>query len=149
MGYEVKMYIVEPSIITTSYFFSTFEDKVVEVFCDEDANHYHFGLDGNTKTQIDPYSDIILKNYCQVIGMVNLCKINMGGFDKKKAEYFFYDTDGDTPIVLDRWDEELTQAPLEIVIEWLENEIAKGSKYRRFKTALALAKGCVGLYDND
>lgn len=148
MGYEVKMYIVEPSVSTTESKFLSIDGKGLHVWPVDESTSIHYGFDGNTKTVVDPCAKIYSKKFAQVIAMVDLCKVSIPRGIKIPTDYYIYSDDGDTTLILDRYDEELTQVPLQVMIEWLENKIATGSEYRRFKTALALAKGCVGLYDN-
>lgn len=148
MGYEVKMYIVEPSHSINEHKFVSLEGKGLNVWVEDEDTLIHYGFDGNTKTMVEPDAKIYSKKFAQIIAMVDLCKVCIPKDMKTPTDHYIYSDDGNTALILDRYDEELTQASLETVIDWLENEIAKGSEYRRFKTALALAKGCVGLYDN-
>lgn len=150
MGYEIKMYIVEPSSSTnTSKFvedgggwFHCWQDDTTT-----DSRPYHYNKDGNTKTYVDQSSKIVTRMYCSVIAMVDLCKVGVTSFPKKDTDYYFYETDGDTPVIQDKYGDFIREVTLDSVIEWLEKQV-EVSEYRRLKTALALAKGCVGLYTN-
>jgi len=148
MGDVVKMYIVEPSVSTTESKFISIEGKGLHVWPVDECTSIHYGFDGNTRTVVDPCAKIYSKKSSQVIAMVDLCKVHIPKDMKTPTDYYIYSDDGNTTLILDRYDDELTQVPLDVMIDWLEEELAKGSEYRRFKTALALAKGCVGLYDN-
>lgn len=150
MGYEIKMYIIEPgNSINTSKFvedggdwFHCWQDDT-----ESDAHPYHYSKDGNTKTYVATSNKTVMRRFCDVIAMVDLCKVGVTSFPKKDAGYYFYGTDGNTPVIKDKYGDFLQESSLDSVIEWLEKQVQK-SEYRRFKTALALAKGCVGLYDN-
>lgn len=150
MGYEIKMYIVEPaSSINTSKFvedggdwFHCWQDNTAI-----DIRPYHYSYGGKTKTYVDYSNKTVIRRYCSVIAMVDLCKVGVTSFPNKDTDYYFYGTDGNTPIIKDKYGDFLQEASLDSVIEWLEKAVQK-SEYRRLKTALALAKGCVDLYDN-
>ena len=137
MGYEIKMFIVEPPA-----------SPMASEFVEDNGNWFQYSRDSRTKTNVGFSNDKITLNYCWVIAMVELSKVGVTPFPKKNTEYYFYDYDGNTPVVKDAYHDFLQEASLESVIGWLELQIASGLEYRKYKTALALAKSCVGLYDN-
>lgn len=82
------------------------------------------------------------KRYGEVIASFDFCKYS--GFEKvfkNVTDCFIYADDGNTKITEDRCGDELTEAPLNDVISFLENELKKGENYRRIKPLLGLLKG--------
>jgi hypothetical protein len=147
MGYEVKMYIVQSSCSQNGNFIK-FKNTAVEVWGIREEHPYHYNLDHNTKTFVEPDDEIVSKYYSKVIGMVDLCKLSVPSSIKETSKFYFYDLDGNTPVVFDKYGDELKQASLTDVIAWLEEQIELGDTYSRYKTALALAKSCVEDYNN-
>ena len=147
MGYEIKMYIVEPTSSDATCEFIGDSGDWFHCWRDEYSSPYHYSNGGSAKKYISPLNKIVIRKPCVVIAMVDLCKAGVTSFPKRDTDYYFYETDGNTPVIEDRYGDFLQEAPLEVVIDWLEQKIESGSISRRYKTALALAKGCVGLYD--
>lgn len=58
----------------------------------------------------------------------------------KKTDCFIYQDDGNTPILEDKYGDELKEAAVDDVVDWLKTTISGGEDYRRFKMALALLK---------
>ena len=81
------------------------------------------------------------KQFARVIAMFNFCKYpGMRNVFKNKTNCFIYADDEDTQILEDRYGDELTEAPLSDVIDFLENEIMMGADYRRIAPLLGLLK---------
>jgi hypothetical protein len=148
MGYEVKMYIVEPTNLGLDSNFISKDGKGLEVYSTEQGSLFHYGLDGNTKTFVEVDNNIFCKKFASVIAMIDLCKVTIPRSIKTPTDYYIYSDDGNTTLILDSYGDELTQVPLASMIHWLKRQLDEGSDYRRFKTALALSEGCVGLYNN-
>ena len=81
--------------------------------------------------------------YFQVVGMVDVCK---PGYDSKlfalnknapkTPEVFFYDSDGNTEVITDRYDDALRVRPVADVLKALRAD-NKREPYRRFSIAIA------------
>lgn len=81
------------------------------------------------------------KHYAEKIAELKMsCCGNFSSIFGKKTDCFIYQDDGNTPIFEDKYGEELKEAALDDVINWLETTILGGEDYRRFKMALALLK---------
>lgn len=80
------------------------------------------------------------KRWAEIIAMFNACDFPGLHFEKKTDCYIIAD-DGNTIISKDEYGDELTEAPLSDVINFLENEIKEGETYRRIKPLLSLLKG--------
>ena len=72
------------------------------------------------------------KRYASVIGMVNLNKI--GGvppcFDKETDCYFFGEYGPNQEVLLDRYDEPLTECSPEALLEWLKEQEKQDEFFR-------------------
>ena len=81
--------------------------------------------------------------HASFIARVDMAKVGSeNGFYKLfdgELRYTIYSEDGNTELTKDLYGERPTVAPLERVIEWLENEM-KTSTYRRFKPLYELLK---------
>ena len=96
--------------------------------------------------------------YGQIIAMFDLCNMGHGNgwreLFKTEVKYDVFIDDGNKETRTDFYGDTLTEAPIESVIEWIENLIASGETYRRLKPCLGMLKGfnldewkeCDGLY---
>lgn len=92
------------------------------------------------KSRLSPDDDG--KRFANVVSMFDACNFpGLPGVFKLKTDCFIYADDGNTHISKDSYGDELTEAPLSDVIEFLENEIANGNTYRRINPLLQLLKG--------
>lgn len=156
MGYEVKMYIVESTPLNSlaSIFVELGSGKWVHLFGYDkpDSQWLHYGEDGNTTTilsVVEKWScKPVTKAWCRLIAMVDLCKAAIPSDNIKETDYYIYEEDGNTPIIQDKYGDMLKESSLEDVISYLQREIDKGNQYRRYKSALALALSCRGVYNN-
>jgi hypothetical protein len=81
------------------------------------------------------------KRYAQVITMFNMCKFDFGSIFSKETDCYFYADDGNTEIIKDRYDDTLTEANIEDVIQYLEEYKNNQEYYRRVDPLLGLLKG--------
>lgn len=83
-------------------------------------------------------------NYGQIIAMFDLCKMGYGNgwraLFETPVDYDVFIDSHDEETTVDAYDETLKDAPIQRVIDWLENFIASGEDYRRLKPCLALLK---------
>jgi len=79
MGYETKVYFVETSKSPMVDTFVKDGNRWYSVWSEEDSEgklYYHYGVDGNTKTYVDPESsEQCTRKWCSVVAMVELCKV--------------------------------------------------------------------------
>lgn len=149
MGYETKAYFVEPNKNTSPSTFVKDGDHWRRLWSEEHAGHkyyYHYGVDGNTKTYVQPESsETCVRKYCSVVAMVDMC--NSGSWPEASiTEHYFYADDGNTPVVQDRHGDFLSECSLEDFIVRVEKE--NTANYRRYDTALAVAKSMIGKYND-
>lgn len=79
--------------------------------------------------------------YCDVIAMFNMCKCQgLADVFKRKTDCYFYADDGNTKVLKDRYDKDLTEATVEDVIYKLEEIIANGENYRRIFPLLSVLR---------
>lgn len=81
--------------------------------------------------------------YCMVVAMFDLCKfypLSMLLHEYPATECYFYADDGNTKVLEDMYGEPLKEIPIEDVIEILEDDLARGSDYRRIYPLLAMLK---------
>ena len=86
------------------------------------------------------------KNYYgQIIAMFDLCNMGYGNgwkeLFKTEVKYDVFIENGNEETKKDCYGETLKEAPIEAVIEWLENYIARGETYRRLNPCLNMLKG--------
>lgn len=155
MGYETKVYFVLGSTNTSKEQVIKDGDVWYHVYSEpnpanEGKRYFHFGKDGDTKTYVNnskkvSTEDIIERSYCNLVAMVDLCKSGLRLNHLPKSDYYFYDSDGNNPVVEDRYGEFLRESSLTEFIDILESA---DSNYRRFSTALAVAKSMLGDYND-
>lgn len=83
------------------------------------------------------------KCYAQVIAMFDMCKFyELSDVLRHKpvTDCYIYADDHNTRVLEDRYDEPLTEATVESVIELLENIVAKGEEYWRIFPLLSALK---------
>ena len=87
------------------------------------------------------------KIYAQFVAEFDMCKC-YGLLDKirryPKTSCYFFDIDGDTKILFDKYDDELTEIPIEDMMNFVWEEI-KGEygNYRRLKPFYHLLKAII------
>ena len=72
MGYEIKMFIVEPSHSMMTSEFVEDGNNWFNCLVDDttiDPRPYHYGKDGNTKTYVDYSNAKINRRYCSVLAL--------------------------------------------------------------------------------
>lgn len=144
MGYETKMFVVQKS---SSDYRDTFTKLPSGewVHCYEgrqDDYEYNYYYDKADAEMILPKNIIKMHmGWSSVIAMVDLCKIDGTSFLRSLpvTDSYFYDIDGNTPIIVDKYGEMLKEATIEQAIEYMEKENSE-EEYRRFTTAIALLK---------
>ena len=90
MGYEVKMYIVEPSSSNMIGKFLVENCNAFEVFrtYSDIEDWVHYGVDHNTETVVPKDSVLITRSWSKLIGMVDLCKVDVPDSIKKETDYY-------------------------------------------------------------
>lgn len=143
MGYEIKLYVVEPSCKPYEGKFSKrkSDGEYTQVF----NGGISFEKDGDTHAEVE--DEFVIRSYSSKIAMVDLCKPGYSSNiyqcmkNAQETSNYFYSEDGNTPIIVDRYGELLAEVDLEAAIEALKKDLVE-DKYRRFKTALALLESC-------
>ena len=81
--------------------------------------------------------------YCEVLASFDMCKLGTELWSKlpkmKETDCYFYDLDGDTPILEDRYGKRLTEISVNDLIPILE-EAENKEHYRRFPYFIAMLK---------
>ena len=155
MGYETKLYIVEQRGTPQTGTFYKYDNEWYECFSSkrivegvEETFYFFFFDEDGVKIEVlkEDEPSLIKRKYSQLIAMIDLCKC---GFEltPPTSELYFYGDDGSTPVIEDRCGSLLTQMSVPDVIKMLESKM-EHSYSRRVKTALALLKGCEGLYND-
>lgn len=87
-------------------------------------------------------------SYCQVIAMVDLCKMGYHGqlakIDEQrpeKPEVYFYDVDGNTEVTVDCYDKPLGVYDPQIVLNAMKAD--NDEEYRRFDIGIALLESAI------
>ena len=83
------------------------------------------------------------KTYAQVVAMFEMGKcyfLSSRLRNEPKTDCYFYADDGDTKVLEDRYGDELTETTPRVVIDILEDAIAKGEDYRRVFPLLSALK---------
>jgi hypothetical protein len=140
MGYEVKLYIVQPS--GSKEKISILKNEVYNAyFSSSGCSWYGYMPDGDTRIDLPPPS--LELSYSSVIAMVALCK---PGYDSNiyklmssspvTDSYFLL---GNKMVYFDSYGEGMRESSVKDVISALKKDI-KEEPYRRFTTALGLLK---------
>lgn len=82
--------------------------------------------------------------WSEVIAMIELCKYpTISNFMRKQPETdsYIYAEDGNTHIVVDRYDDVMTECSVEELLEVVQQEIDNGVDYRRLTLLYGLLKG--------
>lgn len=82
--------------------------------------------------------------WSEVIAMVDVCKYSaISNFmrEQPKTDSYIYAEDGNTHIVVDRYDEVMTECSIEELLEVVQKEIDEGVDYRRLMPLYSLLKG--------
>lgn len=127
MGYEVTAYIVRKSTQQQKLFEyngefrHVWEDNVGLFFYGEQS--FNFFIEGAPKNYLSKTDDeIITRDWCKVLAMVELGKVRTSSvFPTKETSLYFYGTDGDTPIVRDKYGDFLKQTSLEEALRVLSD----------------------------
>lgn len=143
MGYETKMYVVERHGSNTGKICLANGD-VHSCYLDKNLKEtgrptYHYYPDHNTETPVPSTAPIKDGTFCQVIGMLDLCKADQWpvcSFEESDGCYIF-DSDGNSLVGMDPYGSYRSFVPIDEVIKRLQEEIKKDS-YRRFRVALAM-----------
>jgi hypothetical protein len=150
MGYELKLYVVDPSGFGHKDKFAKINDEFVFVFSNDEGKLYFYN-ESDEKKFIDPDTEILEKKYCQVVAMVDICN---PGYDshimqlgKSETDYFFYGSDGNAAIIDDRYGDMIQECDISEALESITKD-CMDSDYRRFRTAKALLESCVDDYKN-
>ncbi len=83
------------------------------------------------------------KTYASVIATYDLCKcpeIRDAFNDAEVTDSYIYRDDGNTRIIVDSYDDELTELSIDSVIAVIEGDISKGENYRRYFPLLAMLR---------
>jgi len=138
MGYEVKLFVVQPS--TSKEKVSVLNGKTYNAY-PRDNSWYGYMDDGDTEIVLPPPS--LELSYSSIIAMVDLCK---PGYDAKisklissspvSSSYIHYEN---SLCYFDRYGDEMREAEVKDVVSALKEDI-KEEPYRRFVTALGLLK---------
>lgn len=80
--------------------------------------------------------------YSQLIAMMDMSKMKTDFYDlfKEKTDCFFYELDGNTKIIEDRYGDPLRECRLESIENYVANLIEKGEDYRRLWPLLSLVR---------
>jgi hypothetical protein len=82
------------------------------------------------------------KRYARVITSYDMSKFDrFGGIFKTESDCYIYADDGNTEITTDMYDEPLTEASIDVVINYLEKFAIEQDYYRRVNPLLGLLKG--------
>lgn len=97
-----------------------------------------------SKIYVVDKSDMIYDGvkYSQVIASFDMCCYpDLKNIFKNQSDCGFCYDDGSAFITQDRYGETLKECSISALIDFLQNQIDKGEKYRRIKPLLALLKG--------
>lgn len=152
MGYETKVYFVEGRSSDTDFV----KDNGQWRNCfskpsgvGDGATNFYFNSDSETVVFNKPLkvkrNEVVTRKYASPIVQLDLCKV--GSLPTKESEYFIYADDGNTPVIVDRYEDFLGQMTLQEFINHIDREI-QTSDYRRYKTAKAVAESMLEGYDD-
>lgn len=128
MGYETKAYIVSASRSgSMKNKFTKYQDSWVnlwdETLPNGEVQYYHYTQNGNDKTIITGKFEAVERQYCSVLGMVDLCKLGAGNnVPKKETNFYFYNSDGNTVCIEDKYGDKLNQMTLDEAIDFFEDQ---------------------------
>jgi len=147
MGYETKVYFVEPSKLKFKHNFVKIEDEWFgaysedgeDVYCKEDSTiHFNKGFYLERGWYVTRY-------YARPIASFELSKV--GGIPADTAGLFMYGSDGNTPMIEDYYGDRLKQLNLHDFIKWIDTKL-ETNEYRALKSCKALAESLIEEYND-
>jgi hypothetical protein len=139
MGYELKMYVVSAHSFSDSKKekVALVNGKVYHCFGNDEEGIFCF-IDG--KEHYISNEPLIETEWCEIIGMVDLCKCelkNTGICKFEEGDIYCFDNDGNSLIGLDFYGYYRKFVPIDLILDELK-KLNKKEKYRRFTITISM-----------
>ena len=147
MGYETKVYFVEPPSLKFNRNFVKVEHEWFYAYSEDNEDFYYLKgiaklFDKKAYIKIGRY---VTRAYARPIASFDLNKV--GRISTNTTELFILDSDGNTPMIEDRYGDRLKQLSLHDFIQWVDTKL-ETREYRALKSCKALAESLIEEYND-